>query len=65
MTPTPHDCNKAFEEAEDEFGDHKSTQFLASIAAERLGIEAHELLEMMASLADETGHIPPATPGRY
>lgn len=62
---TAHDCNKAFEDAEDEFGDHKSTEFLAQIAADRLGIEAWEVLEGMASLADETGHIPPATPGRY
>lgn len=62
---TPHDCNKAFEDAEDEFGDDRSTEFLAQIAGDRLGIKAHEVLQGMASLADENGEIPPATPGRY
>lgn len=63
--PTPHECNLAFEDAEDEFGDDRSTEFLVQIAADRLGIEAHEVLEGMASLADENGEIPAAHPGRY
>ena len=62
---TAHECNLAFEQAEDEFGDDRSTEFLAQIAADRLGIEAYEVLEGVASLADETGHIPAAHPGRY
>ena len=63
--PTPYECNLAFEDAEDEFGDDKSTEFLAQIAADRLGCEPYEIIEGMASLAGKDGRIPPAHPGRY
>ncbi len=36
--PTPEQISAAFVEAEDDFGE-KSTEFLASIVADRLGIE--------------------------
>ncbi|WP_238368255.1 hypothetical protein [Mesobacterium pallidum] len=62
---TPQECNEAFEDAEDEFGDDSSTEFLAQVAADRLGIQAHEVIEGMASLAGPDGKIPPAKPGRY
>ena len=51
---TPHQCNKAFDDAEREFGD-RSTEFLAQIAGDRLGVESHEILEGIAALADECG----------
>lgn len=55
--PTPEQCNIAFDDAEEQFGD-KSTEFLVQIAADNLGIEAHEIILGMAELADETGLIP-------
>ena len=55
--PTPEQCNQAFDDAEEQFGD-KSTDFLAQIAADRLGVGAHDILLGMAALADEKGVIP-------
>lgn len=63
--PTPHECNAAFEAAEDDFGDDRSLEFLSQIAADMLDCEPHEIIEGMASLAGPDGKIPPATPGRY
>ncbi|MDD9727197.1 hypothetical protein PVV74_17185 [Roseovarius sp. SK2] len=54
MKVTAHDCNKAFDDAEREFGD-RSTEFLAQIAGDRLGVEAHEILDGIASLSTECG----------
>ena len=55
--PTPEQCNIAFDDAEEQFGD-KSTEFLAQIAADNLGGEAHDIISGMAELADENGLIP-------
>ena len=55
--PTPEQCNQAFDDAEDQFRD-KSTEFLAQIAADNLGVEAHDIISGMADLADENGLIP-------
>ena len=55
--PTPYQCNQAFDDAEELHGD-KSTEFLAQIAADNLGVDAHEIISGMAELADENGVIP-------
>ena len=55
--PTPQQCNQAFDDAEEMFGD-KSTEFLAQIAADSLGVAAHDIISGMAELADENGVIP-------
>ncbi len=39
MAYTPKQITEAFDAAEDEFGEHKSTEFLAAITADRLGID--------------------------
>ena len=55
--PTPEQCNQAFDDAEEQFSD-KSTEFLAQIAADNLGVEAHDIIWGMGQLADKNGVIP-------
>jgi hypothetical protein len=48
------DC--AFDRSEDEFGEHKSTEFLASITAERMGVQYEDVIEALhiaAKLAEQ------------
>lgn len=45
---------KAFTLAEEEFGDHRSTEFLASIVADRLGISREEVFDGLIATAEET-----------
>jgi len=40
--------DKAFDAAEEEFGDGKSTEFLMSIVAERLGVDHGDVAEGLA-----------------
>ena len=56
--PTPEECNQAFDDAEELFGEDRSTEFLAQIAADNLGVEAHDIISGMAAMADENGVIP-------
>lgn len=43
---------KAFDLAEDEFGEHKSTEFLVHIVAERLDISPEEVWDGLAATAE-------------
>lgn len=49
--PTADDIDAAFNEAEEEFGEHKSTEFLFSIVADRLGIEYGDVIDGLAEVA--------------
>jgi len=48
---TADEIDAAFNEAEDEFGDHKSTTFLASIVADRLGIDYGDVIDGLSEVA--------------
>lgn len=50
---TKEEILDAFWKAEDEFGEHKSTEFLASILAERLDIEYMDVMTRLAAYAEE------------
>ena len=45
---TTKEINQAFMDALDEFGDDKSTEFLISITADRLGIDYDDVVEALA-----------------
>ena len=49
-----HRINNAFDDAEEEFGD-KSTEFLASIVADRMGIESDEVIAALVDVGVECG----------
>ena len=61
MMPTADQIDDAFNAAEDEFGDGKSTIFLAAIVAERLGIEYDDVIHGLSEVAmrdpDNTVHV--------
>ena len=57
-TKRSHRLNDAFDQAEDDFGD-KSTEFLAAIAADRCGVEPHEVIDAIVDVAGEcSGPVP-------
>ena len=59
MMPTADQIDDAFNAAEDEFGDHKSTVFLASIVAERLGIEYDDVIHGLWPTKSRSNPDPP------
>lgn len=50
--------NRCFMMAWDEFGDDKSTEFLVQITADRIGIEAEDVYEALASTHAAEGKAP-------
>jgi hypothetical protein len=51
-TMDPSKINDAFMAAWDEFGDDKSTEFLLSITADRLGIDYSDVVDGLAAIHD-------------
>ena len=49
--PTADQIDDAFNAAEDEFGEHKSTQFLCAIVGDRLGIDYGDVIAGLAEIA--------------
>ena len=49
--PTADQIDDAFNAAEDEFGEHKSTEFLAHIVGDRLGIDYGDVIIGLAEVA--------------
>lgn len=45
---------EAFNLAEEEFGEHKSTEFLISIVKDRLGISYEEVVDGLVASAEES-----------
>ena len=48
---------QAFDDAEDEFGDHKSTQFLISIVCDRHGVSYSDVIDQLAAFSKEVGAV--------
>ncbi len=55
--PTPDYITKVFHDAEEEFGDDKSTEFLIAITADRLGIEYGDVADGLYEQAKAEGRI--------
>lgn len=55
MMPTSQEIYDAFYEAEEEFGEDKSTEFLLSITADRLGIEYEDVVDGLLAKSEELG----------
>lgn len=53
--PTPKQIHSAFHEAEAEFGEDRSTEFLAAIVADRLSIEYDEVFDGLYEQAKADG----------
>lgn len=54
---TPKEIKDAFDDAEEQHGDHKSTEFLASIVADKLGIDYGDVFEGLYLHAQEQGWV--------
>ena len=48
--PTADQIDEAFNAAEDEFGEHKSTQFLCAIVGDRLEIDYGDVIAGLAEV---------------
>ena len=46
---------QAFNDAEDEFGDHKSTEFLVSIVCDRHDVNYSDVIDQLACFSEEVG----------
>ena len=49
--PTADQIDDAFNAAEEEFGEHKSTEFLCAIVGDRLGIDYGDVTARLAEVA--------------
>lgn len=46
------DLAQAFDDAENEFGDHKSTEFLVQIVCDQHGVEPEDVYDALAAAAE-------------
>lgn len=52
MSTTSADIERAFQDAWEEFGDDKSTEFLISITADRMGVSYDRVVDALAECHD-------------